>query len=164
MTSHLSAQRAAGRLTEHVAERLIRRACRYLPEDVRDDRYREWTAELPAILHDPGIGFAPLRGARALRFAAGTIRTARRTPGAIRYLLPDGRAAIAAGVRLLICFGIAIIGGGTLTAWPPRGIWIPLVIAGGVAVWVFAVIQELTLAVWLVRLLRRDRGSRRRPT
>ena len=154
MTGRLQAQR--------LAERLIRRACRYLPEDVRADRYREWTAELPAIRHDPGIGFPPRRAARAVRFAAGTIRTARRTPGAVRYLLPDNATAITAGVRLLICFGIAIIGGGALAAWPPRGGWIPLAITGGVAVWVFAVIQELTLAVWLVRLLRRDRRSRRR--
>jgi hypothetical protein len=36
-------------------EYLVRRACRRLPPDIRDDRYREWTAELPAILHDPQI-------------------------------------------------------------------------------------------------------------
>jgi hypothetical protein len=35
-----------------MAERLIAGACRGLPEPERDLRYREWTAELPAILDD----------------------------------------------------------------------------------------------------------------
>ncbi len=61
-------------LTQRIAEYLLRRACRRLPGDVRDERYREWAAELPAILHDPGIRLAPLRSARALLYAAGTIR------------------------------------------------------------------------------------------
>lgn len=60
-----------------LAGHLIRRACRRLPEDIRDDRYREWTAELPAILHDPDIRFRLHRSARALRYAAGHTRTAR---------------------------------------------------------------------------------------
>src|SRR5580693_4561661 len=36
-----------------LGESLVHRACRRLPGPTRDDRYREWAAELPAILHDP---------------------------------------------------------------------------------------------------------------
>jgi hypothetical protein len=61
-----------------LAGHLIRRACRRLPEDIRDERYREWTAELPAIFHDPDIRIRPHRSARALRYAAGLAGTARR--------------------------------------------------------------------------------------
>src|ERR1039457_1070564 len=50
---------------QRIAENLTRRACRYLPGETRDERCREWAAELPAILHDPGIRFAPLRSAPA---------------------------------------------------------------------------------------------------
>jgi len=53
-----------------IAEWLIARACRRLPEDVRDERYREWTAELPEILHDPKVRFAPRRAVATLLFAA----------------------------------------------------------------------------------------------
>lgn len=67
-----------GTFAQRVAEYVIRRACRHLPGDTRDERYREWTAELPAILQDPGIRFAPLRSAHALRYAAGTARVSRR--------------------------------------------------------------------------------------
>jgi hypothetical protein len=41
-----------------LGESLVRRACRRLPRTVREDRYREWAAELPAILHDPEIRLA----------------------------------------------------------------------------------------------------------
>jgi hypothetical protein len=37
---------------QRAAEFLIRRACRRLPAGMREDRYREWTAELGAIRHD----------------------------------------------------------------------------------------------------------------
>ena len=40
---------------QRIAEHLIRRACRRLPGDTRDERYREWAAELPAILHDHDV-------------------------------------------------------------------------------------------------------------
>jgi hypothetical protein len=66
---------------QRLAEHLIRRACRNLPDDTRDDRYREWAAELPAILHDPDIHFALLRSARALLYAADHTRSTRRLPG-----------------------------------------------------------------------------------
>jgi len=43
-----------------LGESLVRRACRHLPGPTRDDRYREWAAELPAILHDPEIRLASI--------------------------------------------------------------------------------------------------------
>jgi hypothetical protein len=56
-----------------LAECLIRLACRSLPADIRDDRYREWTAELPAILGDPDIRPRIRRDLAAVRFAAGHV-------------------------------------------------------------------------------------------
>lgn len=37
-------------------EFLVARAARRLPARVRDERHREWAAELPAILRDPSLG------------------------------------------------------------------------------------------------------------
>ena len=67
MRGDVLAQRLAGLL----AEWLIGRACRHLPAAAREERGREWTAELPAILADPDVPSGLLRSARALRFAAG---------------------------------------------------------------------------------------------
>jgi hypothetical protein len=63
-----------------MAEFLIRLSCRRLPEGTRDERYREWSAELPAILDDPGVRFRVRRDIRALRFAVGHVRTWLRPP------------------------------------------------------------------------------------
>src|SRR5215468_6110701 len=38
-----------------LASALIRGACRRLPDGARDDRRREWEAELAAILDDPAV-------------------------------------------------------------------------------------------------------------
>ena len=38
-----------------IGEYVVGRACRRLPRDIREERYREWAAELPAILHDPQV-------------------------------------------------------------------------------------------------------------
>jgi len=57
-----------------VGEYLVSRASRQLPRKVREERYREWAAELPAILHDPLIRFAPRRAIRMLAYAADTFR------------------------------------------------------------------------------------------
>lgn len=135
---------------QSAAERLIRRACRRLPGGTQDERYREWAAEVPAILHDPDIRFALLRAARALRFAVGTYTSARRSPGAIRYQ-PDAAAFASAGVRLLISVGIWIVGAGVLTAFPPHGFWILVVVGAGVVNSGFALIQEVKLVLWFCR-------------
>ena len=63
-----------------IGEYLVGRACRRLPEDIRDERYREWAAELPAILHDSQIRFAPWRVVRMLAYAADMIRGATLAP------------------------------------------------------------------------------------
>jgi len=65
------------RPAQRLAERLIRSACRRLPADERAERFREWTAELPAILDDESIR-SWLRGLRALAFCAGISRATRR--------------------------------------------------------------------------------------
>jgi hypothetical protein len=139
------------RAAQRAAEWLIRRACRRLPGDARDERYREWAAEVPAILHDPELRFAVRRSARALRFAAGTFTSARRSPGAIRYR-PDAAAFASAGVRLLISVGIWIVGVGVLTAFPPHGLWIVVTVAAGVLNSGFAAIQEVKLVLLFCRL------------
>ncbi|WP_261571153.1 hypothetical protein [Frankia gtarii] len=59
-----------------LAERLIHHACRYLPQPERDERYREWIAELPAILHDPDIRPALRRAVDVLIYAADQRRAA----------------------------------------------------------------------------------------
>ena len=79
------------------AQLLIRAACRRLPGDVREEHRREWSAELLAILHDPGIQVAALRQARALSYAAGLYRGAGRlyrpAPGARPAVTARGRWA-----------------------------------------------------------------------
>jgi hypothetical protein len=70
----------------HAGEYLIRRACSRLPPEIRADRYREWTAELPAILHDQQITLAPRRAMRMLAYAADTLRGTAVTPGSVRGL------------------------------------------------------------------------------
>jgi hypothetical protein len=67
---------------QHLAEYLIRRACRHLPDDTCDERYREWTAEIPAILHNPDTRWQGLRAANALAYAADHMRGARHHPRA----------------------------------------------------------------------------------
>jgi hypothetical protein len=54
-----------------VGEYLVGRACRHLPHEVRAERYREWAAELPAILGDPGVRPAWRRPVRMLRYTLG---------------------------------------------------------------------------------------------
>jgi hypothetical protein len=57
-----------------IGEYLVSLACRSLPPDIRQERYQEWAAELPAILHDPQIRLAPRRATRMLAYAADTLR------------------------------------------------------------------------------------------
>lgn len=68
----------SGARTQRIGEWLIRAACRRLPADGRDERYREWTAELPAILEDASVRSSFARALRMLAFCAGISRTTRR--------------------------------------------------------------------------------------
>jgi hypothetical protein len=63
-----------------IGEYLVGWACKRLPQDVREQRHREWAGELPAILHDPQIKRAPRRAVRMLAYAADTIRGTAKTP------------------------------------------------------------------------------------
>ena len=64
-----------------IGEYLVGRACRRLPREIRDERCREWAAELPAILRDPEIRLAPHRAVRMLGYAADTVRATALAPG-----------------------------------------------------------------------------------
>jgi hypothetical protein len=142
-------------LAQHLSEWLIGRARRHLPAPAGDERYREWTAELPAILADPEVRPALLRSARALRFAVGTIRTARREHGIFRGQLTvaDARSA---GARLFISAGLWLAAvcliriGAVLHIPAPRGFWAvaPLLLAS-VANQLFALAQVIKLVRWL---------------
>jgi hypothetical protein len=70
-----------------IGEYLVGRACRHLPRKIREDRYLEWVAELPAILHDPEVRSAPHRAVRMLGYAADTLRGVALTPGSPRRRL-----------------------------------------------------------------------------
>ena len=86
-------------------EYLLGRACKRLPQDIREERYREWAAELPAILHDPQAGLAAVRAVRMLAYAADTLRgtimpsarARRRTPMTVllRLILAAGLVNVA---------------------------------------------------------------------
>jgi hypothetical protein len=136
-----------------VTEYLIRRACRHLPAGARDERYREWTAELPAILADPDVRPA-LRQARALRFAVGAIRTAHREHGVFRGKL-TGADARSAGIRLFGCAGLwlAAVGlvriGAVLHIPAPHGIWAAPIPLAAAAVELFGLAQVIKLVRWL---------------
>jgi hypothetical protein len=69
----------------NAGERLVARACRRLPAEIREERYREWVAELPVILHDRDAGPGPLRVVRMLAFAADMLRGTTLAAGAYRY-------------------------------------------------------------------------------
>jgi hypothetical protein len=67
---------------------LVGLACQRLPRGTRQERYREWTAELPAILHDPQTRPAALRAARMLSYAADTLRGSVMTTSRTRHRDP----------------------------------------------------------------------------
>lgn len=69
---------------QRAAERLIRASGRRLPDEERADRCREWSAELPAILHDETVHPKLMRSVRALSYSAGISVTTRRLSRASR--------------------------------------------------------------------------------
>jgi hypothetical protein len=147
VTSRPRAQRAA--------EYMLRHACRRLPAGIGAERYAEWAAELPAILHDPDIRPAFRRPVRALRYAAGIYRTTRRLPeadGAVPagyqpaiFPRPDGvLPAIAAVACWLVLLGAA-------RYFPHGGPWMALFIAAAFLPSVLAVIAVARFVRWLRR-------------
>ena len=113
---------------QRICERVIRAACRRLPEDMRAERCREWAAELPAILDDQSIRPALRRAVLALTYSAGVARTTRQLSRAGRGTRPartpqwrDGalqvrpanvavRAAAGLGIWLLLVFLLIALG------------------------------------------------------
>jgi phospholipase D-like protein len=89
--------------TQRAAEHIIRRACGRLPASARDERNREWAAEICAILDDPRPGPAFLRSARALRYAAGIVRCSRHP---LLSAGGPGRAGSSVAVRIAVGLGI----------------------------------------------------------
>jgi hypothetical protein len=66
-------------------ESIVRLASRRLPPRARKERYQEWAAELPVILHDPEVRPAAHRLVRMLWFAADTLRGAPAAARAARH-------------------------------------------------------------------------------
>ena len=88
-----------------LGEYLVGRACQRLPKDIREERYREWAAELPAILHDPQIRLAPRRAVRMLGYAADTFRGTTLTHVRARRQTP----AVTAALSVLLLAGLALV-------------------------------------------------------
>lgn len=97
-----------------IGEYLVGRACRRLPGKMRDERYWEWTAELPAILHDPDTRLAAHRAVRMLCYAVDTIRGTALTSGKARRR-PTVRRTAVIGLRILPeLAGVGVLIWGTL--------------------------------------------------
>jgi hypothetical protein len=98
------------RHTLRAGEYLVSRARRRLPARAREERYQEWLAELPAILHDRGAGPAPLRVVRMLAFAADTLRGTTLAPGAYRGAHQGAHRGGAAKTIRWVAAGLLLLG------------------------------------------------------
>jgi hypothetical protein len=147
----------AERALLRVGEYLVGRACRGLPPEIRDERYQEWAAELPAILHDPDIRLAPRRAVRMLGYAADTLRGTALTPGQSR------RRPAALSTPLL---GLLVIADLVVVAWGigntvrAPGYWLNymdvtwslLILAWPISKYVQSTVRTTLLIVcWLIR-------------
>ncbi len=103
---------------QRLAEYLIRRACRHLPDDTRDERYQEWTAELPAILTDPDVRWQAARAARALRYAADHTRGTRHPRAASSPRTADKPGAVGAAASTSALLRVIIL---EICTAPPLG-------------------------------------------
>lgn len=141
---------------ERLAGYLISRACRTLPEEVRAERYQEWAAELPAILSDPDVRRAPVRTARALGFAAGTCKSARRLNPGARHRnarLPLGVLLAAGAVIIWVAAEEAA------TAYPLTGPGMYVYVAAGGLGETLAIVAVVRAIRWLIRWFTRARRS-----
>lgn len=149
---------------QRIAEHLIRRACRHLSGDTRDERYREWTAELPAILHDHDIRAPILRSAHTLSYAIGIFRSTRHLrgsadiyPGDTRqpaiFPRPDGVFPAIAAVALW--FTLLALGTAFPSAFSSPSPWMPLVLAAVFVPGLLVVIAIVRFVLWLRRRRRR---------
>jgi hypothetical protein len=105
-------------------------ASRLLPGEKRDERCREWTAELPAILRDPDTRLAAHRAARMLSYAAGAVWGSALAAGGARGRLT---AVMAVVVGLLTANSLTGVVWGILGVVTDPGDWVHYyLIAGGV--------------------------------
>ena len=96
---------------QRLADWLIRRSGRRLPDGAREDRLRAWTAELTAILDDAGITRLR-RKTRAIRFSTGVQRAARRMTrptGTQRLRVFTARAAAAAAITAVVLISASLV-------------------------------------------------------
>jgi len=100
---------------------LIGLASRLLPGEIRDERCREWTAELPAILRDPDTRLAAHRAARMLGYAAGAVWGSALAAGGARGRLT---AVMAVVVGLLTANSLMLAVLGILGAANAPGDWV----------------------------------------
>ena len=139
---------------QRIAERLIRASCRRLPGELRAERCREWSAELPAILHDETIRSGLIRALRALSYSVGVSTATRRLSrgagrsrsarasgwrdGAIH--VRPGNLAVRATVGLVAWLLTVFLAVSLLGAFPPHGwaVVISLVPAAAFAVFCLA--------------------------
>ena len=150
------------------AEHLIRRACRRLPAGIRDECYREWTAETWAILNDTTARPAARRHLAALRYAAGHMRGTRRHPHA---QAPERlRVAVPARQRLLTVTTTTAIAVCAVSAVSGFAFMFPVVrsAAGGFGEAfgnIVAIAASLLLSVIFIldRVFRRRRGADDKP-
>jgi len=94
-------------------------ACRALPEPERQDRYREWAAELPEFMTDPCAGPLPWRGAKMLLCALDHHRGARRLSRAAghRGVARAESAAVALRTACILFLIAAMSSAGMGTNW-----------------------------------------------
>ncbi len=90
-----------------LGEYLLDRAGHGLPKNIRAERYREWTAELPAILHDAEVRFAPFRALRMLAYAADILGATNSSPARSRRH-SRGTTFV---LNLFLAAGLANLGG-----------------------------------------------------
>lgn len=134
-----------------LGEYLVGRASRRLPRRIRAERYREWSAELPVILHDPQISLAPRRAVRMVVYAADTLRGT-----ALMHVRGQRRSA-----RLLTAVGVVLVAAGlALASLSGQGVqyrdWVNYLMAATLAL-VFP-------ALWLVSPWARARRAQYRKT
>lgn len=112
---------AAQRITEF----LIRRACRRLPADAADDRYREWVAEARAIFDDRVTRPEALRLASALRYAVGIVRCAHHPQLAGQPGQTGQAGSVARRLAVGLAIYLAVVGLfiGLDQAFRPQGPW-----------------------------------------
>jgi DivIVA domain-containing protein len=105
-----------------IGEYLIGRASRLLPAEIRDERRREWMAELPAILRDPDTRLAAHRAARMLGYAAGAVWGTALAAGGARGRLTAVMAVVAG---LLAADFLAVVVLNAKSAVNAPGDWVP---------------------------------------